>query len=61
MFFASFNFLDLRALDRQLYANPVMQKSQAKKGFPYVHAMVFDVGQGLVKELDIDFKAIIRK
>lgn len=38
-----------------------MQKSQAKNGYPYVHAMVFDVGQGLVKELDIDFKAIIRK
>ncbi|CAN0467815.1 unnamed protein product [Laminaria digitata] len=45
----------------QLYANPVMQKSQAKTGFPHVHAMVFDVGQGLVKELDIDFKSIIRK
>eukprot|EP00904_Undaria_pinnatifida_P004896 jgi/Undpi1/1536/HiC_scaffold_11.g04926.m1 len=45
----------------KLYANPVMQKSQAKTGFPHVHAMVFDVGQGLVKELDIDFKSIIRK
>ena len=45
----------------QLYANPVMQKSQAKTGFPHVHAMVFDVGLGLVKELDIDFKSINRK
>ncbi|CAM9238439.1 unnamed protein product, partial [Ascophyllum nodosum] len=35
----------------KLFSNPVLQKSQAKNGGPFVHAMVFDVGQGRVKEL----------
>lgn len=45
----------------QLYNTPVLQKAHAEKGGPHVHGMVFDVGEGLVKELDVDFKALVTK
>eukprot|EP00611_Tribonema_gayanum_P021884 TRINITY_DN4300_c0_g1_i1.p1 TRINITY_DN4300_c0_g1~~TRINITY_DN4300_c0_g1_i1.p1 ORF type:complete len:383 (-),score=157.87 TRINITY_DN4300_c0_g1_i1:603-1706(-) len=45
----------------KLYANPVVQRSQAQGGKPHIHALVFDVGEGLLKELDVDFKKIIKK
>lgn len=45
----------------QLYNTPVLQKAHAEKGGPHVHGMVFDVGEGLVKELDVDFKSLVQK
>lgn len=45
----------------QLYNTPVLQKAHAEKGGPHVHGMVFDVGEGLVKELDVDFKSLVNK
>lgn len=45
----------------QLYNTPVLQKAHAEKGGPHVHGMVFDVGEGLVKELDVDFKTLVNK
>lgn len=45
----------------QLYNTPVLQKAHAEKGGPHVHGIVFDVGEGLVKELDVDFKSLIQK
>ncbi|CAN0374341.1 unnamed protein product, partial [Discosporangium mesarthrocarpum] len=44
-----------------LYANPVVQKSQAKHGYPYIYPFVYDVSHGLIKHLDIDLKAVINK
>lgn len=45
----------------KLYNTPVLQKAHAEKGGPHVHGMVFDVGEGLVKELDVDFKSLVSK
>ncbi|CAM9279750.1 unnamed protein product [Hapterophycus canaliculatus] len=45
----------------KLYNTPVLQKAHAEKGGPHVHGIVFDVGEGLVKELDVDFKSLIQK
>lgn len=44
-----------------LFANPVVQKKQANDSMPRVHGLVYDVGTGVLKNLDIDFKAEIRK
>ena len=30
-------------------------------GFPRIHGFVYDVGEGLLRKLDIDFKAEIKK
>jgi carbonic anhydrase len=45
----------------KLYASPVVQRSQAQHGIPQIHALVFDVGEGYLKELSVDFKKIIKK
>lgn len=34
----------------------VVQKAFLRSGFPIVHGWIFDVGSGLLKDLDIDFK-----
>ncbi|CAM9734018.1 unnamed protein product [Ectocarpus fasciculatus] len=44
-----------------LFANPIVQKKQATSSMPKIHGWAYDVGNGLLKELDIDFKAEIRK
>lgn len=45
----------------KLYASPVVQRSQALTGFPTIHPLVYDVGEGYLKELAIDFRKVIRK
>ncbi|CAM9234589.1 unnamed protein product [Ectocarpus sp. 4 AP-2014] len=44
-----------------LFANPIVQKKQATSSMPKIHGWAYDVGNGLLNELDIDFKAEIRK
>jgi len=44
-----------------LYCNSIVQQMQAKTGRPRVHGMVYDIADGRLKYLDIDFKAEIRK
>lgn len=43
-----------------LFANPIVQKKQAQGGMPKIHGWVYDVGTGLLKRLDIDFKVRAR-
>lgn len=42
-----------------LFANPVVQKKQAKDAMPRIHGWVYDVATGFLKKLDIDFKVHI--
>lgn len=44
-----------------LFANPIVQKKQAVDSQPKIHGWVYDVGTGLLKKLEIDFKNEIRK
>jgi len=44
-----------------LYANPIVQKAQLATSLPRIHGFVYDIAEGLVKELPIDFKAEISK
>lgn len=39
-----------------LFANPIVQKKQAVDSQPKIHGWVYDVGTGLLKKLEIDFK-----
>lgn len=39
-----------------LFANPIVQKKQALDSQPKIHGWVYDVGTGLLKKLEIDFK-----
>lgn len=34
---------------------------QAHNGFPRIHGFVYDIGEGLLKKLNIDFKAEVAK
>ena len=43
-----------------LFANPVVQKKQARHSTPKIHGLVYDVATGLLKKLDIDFKVCER-
>jgi len=40
-----------------LHANNIVQYSQAKTDRPRIHGMVYDIGEGLLKNLDIDFQS----
>uniref|UniRef100_A0A7S1N9X7 Carbonic anhydrase n=1 Tax=Eutreptiella gymnastica TaxID=73025 RepID=A0A7S1N9X7_9EUGL len=44
-----------------LFANPIIQRRQAAHGLPRIHGMVYDVGEGLLRKLDLDFKHSIRE
>lgn len=44
-----------------LYTNSIVQQMQAKTGRPRIHGMVYDISDGLLQYLDIDFKEQIRK
>lgn len=39
-----------------LFANPIVQKKQVTSSQPKIHGFVYDVANGLLKELEIDFK-----
>jgi len=44
-----------------LHANSIVQNSQAKTDRPRIHGMVYDIGEGLLKDLDIDFQSDANK
>jgi carbonic anhydrase len=35
--------------------------TQVEAGFPRIHGFVYDVGEGLLRKLDIDFKSEVKK
>lgn len=56
--------LNVREQCLNLYRNPIVQKRQhanGKSGFPRIHGMVYDIRDGLLSELKIDFKAELEK
>ncbi|MBC7796853.1 MAG: carbonic anhydrase [Pyrinomonadaceae bacterium] len=38
-----------------------LQEAYTKKGFPIVHGWVFDLSMGLIKDLNLDFKAMLEE
>jgi carbonic anhydrase len=53
--------LNVREQALKLFANPIVQKSQALYGFPHIHAYVYDVADGYLHELDFNFRKAIRQ
>ncbi len=46
--------LNVREQCLNLYRNPIVQQSQFRKGnFPRVHGMLYDIRDGLLKELKV--------
>lgn len=43
-----------------LFANPIVQKKQATCAMPKIHGWAYDVENGLLRELKIDFKVRCR-
>ncbi|DAZ93352.1 TPA: hypothetical protein N0F65_011878, partial [Lagenidium giganteum] len=39
----------------------LVQRHQVKYGFPRIHALVYNIHNGELKELDVDFQAYVRK
>jgi len=44
-----------------LFGNSIVQKAQSEKGYPRIHGMVYDIGNGYLRELDIDFRPLLKK
>jgi carbonic anhydrase len=44
-----------------LFGNAIIQQAQSERGRPRVHGMVYDIGTGELKHLDIDFKKVLKK
>jgi len=44
-----------------LFGNSIVQQMQAKTGRPRIHGFVYDISNGLLKHLDIDFKSQLKK
>ncbi len=45
---------------RNVIKTAVLQKTYVEKGFPIVHGWVFDLHNGLIKDLEIDFEGILQ-
>lgn len=45
----------------QLFNTPILQKAHAERGGPHVHAVIFDMAEGLIKELDVDLQALVKR
>ncbi|WP_276132837.1 carbonic anhydrase [Polluticoccus soli] len=46
---------------RNVIKTAVVQKSYAENGYPVVHGWVFDLKTGLLKDLNIDFEAVLKQ
>jgi len=44
---------------RNVIKTAAVQQSYGKNGYPIVHAWMFDVRDGLLKDLNLDFKAVL--
>ncbi|KAM3573088.1 hypothetical protein VYU27_004900, partial [Nannochloropsis oceanica] len=44
-----------------LFANPIVQRKQVEAGIPRIHGFVYDIGEGLLRKLDIDFRTEVKK
>jgi len=44
-----------------LFGNSIVQKAQSLKGYPRIHGMVYDISNGYLRELDIDFRPLLKK
>ena len=44
-----------------IYKTGIVQQSVRKNGFPRVHGLVYELSDGLLKQLDIDFEGFIEK
>ena len=44
-----------------LFGNSIVQQMQAKTGRPRIHGFVYDIKNGLLKHLDIDFRSQVKK
>ncbi|CBN79693.1 carbonic anhydrase [Ectocarpus siliculosus] len=45
----------------KLFNTPILQKAHAERGGPHVHAVIFDMAEGLIKELDVDLQALVKR
>lgn len=44
-----------------LYKNNIIQKYQHEQGYPRIHPLVYDIGEGLLKPLNDDIKEYCRR
>lgn len=42
-----------------LYRNPVVQRQQAQTNLPRVHGFVYDIANGILKKLKVDFASLV--
>jgi hypothetical protein len=53
--------LNVREQCLNVLKTPNVQQHLRKHGYPRVHGLVYDVGEGHLKELDLDFQAYIQE
>lgn len=51
--------MNVREQCLNLYRNPIVHKAQVKNGAPRIHAMCYDVANGLLKKLDVDLREVV--
>lgn len=44
-----------------LYRNPVVQRQQAQTNLPRVHGFVYDIANGILKKLKVDFASLVER
>lgn len=44
-----------------LYRNPVVQRQQAQTNLPRIHGFVYDIANGILKKLKIDFASLVER
>jgi len=54
--------VELNVLEQclNLYKNNIVQRNQQKSGYPRIHGLVYNIGDGLLKELAVNFRDEIR-
>jgi carbonic anhydrase len=55
--------VELNVLEQclHLYTNPIVQRAQKETGYPRIHGFVYDIGEGLIKDLKFDFKGHMKR